>query len=164
MKIAFTGHRPNKMGGYDDNTNLCNPTLDLIHDEILKLNAPMEFIVGMALGVDTWAAQYAIAFNIPFHAYVPFSGQETAWPAASRAKYHDILKKAASVKVICAGSYAAWKMQKRNEAMVNDCDILIAVWNGTSSGTANCVEYASKSGKNIITLFPGGSNDNNAHN
>jgi uncharacterized phage-like protein YoqJ len=33
-------------------------------------------------------------------------------------------------------------LQKRNEWMVDHCDLLIAVWDGSEGGTANCVRYA----------------------
>ena len=45
-------------------------------------------------------------------------------------------------------------MQRRNEYMVDKADTLIAVWNGTSGGTANCVKYAKKKGVDIVRLDP----------
>jgi len=38
--------------------------------------------------------------------------------------------------------YKASKMQKRNIWIVDNSDGLVAVWDGTPGGTANCVEYA----------------------
>lgn len=156
MKIAFTGHRPNKLGGYNNNTNQCVHVLKGIQREIPKLQKiePVTIISGMALGVDTWAAEYAIFNNIPFLAYVPFVGQELAWPIASQKAYRRILSKADTIKIVCSGSYAPWKMQERNKAMVNDCDVLIAVWDGTTGGTGNCVQYALSIKKRIIRIHP----------
>lgn len=45
-------------------------------------------------------------------------------------------------------------MQKRNEYMVNLADKVIAVWGGSSGGTANCVRYAKSVGKEIIIIKP----------
>jgi uncharacterized phage-like protein YoqJ len=45
-------------------------------------------------------------------------------------------------------------MQKRNEYMVDKCDKLLAVWNGTTGGTHNCIKYAKSKGKEIILLNP----------
>ncbi len=45
-------------------------------------------------------------------------------------------------------------MDKRNKWMVDNCDLLIAVWNGTSGGTANCVNYAKSINKQIIIINP----------
>ena len=44
-------------------------------------------------------------------------------------------------------------MQLRNEAMVNDCDLLLALWNGTSGGTANCIRYANSVKREIRNLW-----------
>jgi uncharacterized phage-like protein YoqJ len=55
-------------------------------------------------------------------------------------------------------------MQDRNIWMVDHCDALIAVWDGTSGGTANCVRYAQKVGKPIVFIDPydlGGNSTNN---
>lgn len=155
MNIAFTGHRPNKLGGYDDKTNLRSRIMKRV-DEVFT---PYKFqniiiISGMALGVDTWAAEFAIAHNIPFHAYIPFVGQERMWPPAAQAHYHDLRRKAALCVHVCSEGYAAWKMQKRNEAMVDSCSVLIAVWDGTSGGTGNCVQYAKSKGCKIIHINP----------
>ena len=46
------------------------------------------------------------------------------------------------------------KMQTRNEWMVNHCDKLIAVWNGSDGGTGNCVNYAKSINKEIIYINP----------
>ena len=50
--------------------------------------------------------------------------------------------------------YAVWKMQKRNEWMVDNCDAVIAVWDGAPGGTANTVDYARKLGKSVLVIDP----------
>ena len=52
------------------------------------------------------------------------------------------------------GGYAAWKMQKRNQFMVDHSNLLIAVWDGSSGGTSNCVAYAKKIGLQIVLFNP----------
>lgn len=108
----------------------------------------------MALGVDQWAAEYALGSSIPLLCYIPFEGQEMAWPEESRNHYYELLSRRRDKKIICEGGYAPWKMQKRNEAMVNDCDLLIAIWDGSSGGTANCIKYAQSKKKTIIYINP----------
>jgi uncharacterized phage-like protein YoqJ len=57
--------------------------------------------------------------------------------------------------IVNPGEYAAWKMQKRNEWMVDRCTALIAVYNSDQTGgTRNCVEYAKKVGRRIVTINP----------
>lgn len=38
--------------------------------------------------------------------------------------------------------------------MVDNADILIAIWNGKGSGTGNTVKYAKSIGKKIIIINP----------
>jgi hypothetical protein len=38
--------------------------------------------------------------------------------------------------------------------MVDNSDLLIAVWDGSSGGTSNCVSYATIKGKQIIRIDP----------
>ena len=99
MKIAFTGHRPHLLGGYNDKTNRKVEICLKIHDAIKDM-PDIEIITGMALGVDQWVAEYAIFHNIPFHAYLPFSFQEAKWPEFVKKKYNKILGKASSVRLV----------------------------------------------------------------
>lgn len=83
MIVAFTGYRPDKLGGY----KLPNPTYLHVFQQIeksLKELQPQKVISGMALGVDQWAANIAHRLGIPFIAAVPFLGQEKAWPVPSQ--------------------------------------------------------------------------------
>jgi len=51
--------------------------------------------------------------------------------------------------------YSIDKMQKRNEWMVDNCDLLIAVWNeDKSGGTYNCIQYAKSVNKEVIYVNP----------
>ena len=153
MIVAFTGHRPDKLGGY----KLPNPTYSYVCQEIEKALIqfkPDTVISGMALGVDQWAANIAHKLGIPFIAAVPFIGQEKMWPAASQSIYNKLIKLAAEVVIVSPGSYSAAKMQFRNEWMVDRCNQVIAIWDGTKGGTGNCVAYATDTGKQIFRINP----------
>jgi uncharacterized phage-like protein YoqJ len=137
--LAGTGHRPDKLGGY--NQAVWDRVYKLAYDELKRIR-PDVVISGMALGWDQCLAQAAIDHKIPMHAYVPFEGQEKAWLRESQTRYWALRRAATQVKIVCEGDYASWKMGKRNQAMVNDCTHVLALWNGSSGGTANCVYYA----------------------
>lgn len=153
MIVAFTGHRPDKLGGYD----IPNPTYikvyHQINDALLDLK-PEKVITGMALGVDQWAAVCAYRLKIPFLAAIPFEGQENAWPEESQKIFRLLRKLAAEEVIVSEGGYSPAKMQVRNEWMVDHCDKLIAVWDGTDGGTANCVKYAKSISKDIYYINP----------
>ena len=51
--------------------------------------------------------------------------------------------------------YAVWKMQKRNIWMVDQSNVVIAVWDGKKSGgTYNCIKYAVGKGLPVLVIHP----------
>ena len=148
MIIAATGHRSNKLGGSGTYAKL----VDFAQNYMRKA-MPVSVISGMALGWDTAWAEAAYRQSIPFVAAVPFAGQEAMWPETSKLKYRLLLRRAARVHVICTGSYARAKFQRRNEWMVDNADGVVALWDGSTGGTANCVQYARRVGKPIANLW-----------
>lgn len=151
MRLAVTGHRPDKLGGYDADSHR---TLIRFAVASLQRIAPKEVVTGMAIGWDQAIAEAALLLNIPFVAAVPFSGQESKWPQAVQSRYRELYLAANEIQTVCYGGYAPWKMQERNCWMVDNSDELLALWNGTAGGTANCVGYAQKKGKKITNVWP----------
>lgn len=149
MVLSATGHRPDKLGGYSN--KVLSNLIDTAVAGITKLN-PDKIISGMALGWDTAVAIAAIKLKIPLIAAVPFKGQERVWTPTSKELYYKILHKA-EVVYVCDGGYAPWKLQKRNEYMINNSTTTLALWNGTSGGTGNCIKYATSKSHNIINMW-----------
>lgn len=141
MRVAATGHRPDKIGGYDFYAPQRVWVRDQIKQALIDLKAT-HGISGMALGVDQDFAYVCIELAIPFTAAIPFVGQEEAWPQHSQEWYEWLLIRADDVVVVSPGGYSASKMQVRNEWMTDSCDVLLAVWDGSEGGTRNCVNYA----------------------
>lgn len=151
MIVAGTGHRPDKLGGYTDEASKRLQSLA----EFWLRNVNVEGVIsGMALGWDQALAWAAVELNIPFYAYIPFVGQEKAWPKQSQSEYHLLLDHAHAVKECSEPGYAVWKMQHRNKCMVDDALVVLALWNGSDGGTANCIEYAKKQNKQVVNLWP----------
>lgn len=158
MIIAGTGHRPDKLGGYSD--DVLSKLIKLARTTLFDLK-PKKVISGMALGWDMALAYAALALTEPeVVAAIPFLGQEKMWPKESQERYHTILKDCDDVLYICDQGYAAWKMQIRNEYMVDHCDLVLALWDGSPGGTANCIAYANKKNKPIMNLWNDWSKDN----
>lgn len=153
MIVGFTGSRPQKLGGFV----LPNPIYNKICKEterlLLELK-PEKCISGMALGYDQYAANICLKLKIPFIAAIPFVGQEAIWPEDSKKAYNYLLRTAERQVIISEGSYSAYKMQIRNEYIVNNSDIIIACHDGTAGGTKNCVDYAKSINKKIYTILP----------
>lgn len=150
MIICGTGHRPDKLGGYGEQAF---SKLFYLASDYLEETRPDKVISGMALGWDQALADAAIDLDIPLIAAVPFLGQERMWPKASKDKYNILLERASDIIYVCDQGYAPWKMQVRNEWMVDHCDLVVALWNGTEGGTCNCLKYADKKKKDVINLW-----------
>ena len=155
MRIAVTGHRPSKLGGdYTGDGTMAQKVRKWLRRQ-LEIRNPDEVVTGMALGVDQWFAEEALRLDIKVHAAIPCDGQERIWPTASQVRYKLLLEQAdVTPHVVNPGPYAAWKMQARNEYMVNYSHLLLAVWDGSHGGTGNCVRYAEKCGKPVVRLDP----------
>ena len=161
LKVMITGHRPSSLGGYDENNEINQKIIKKLDEVLTRLNkyaiekhnsVPVA-ISGMALGVDQWWAKLAIAKGINCYAYVPFVGQHKKWPIDSQKEYFDLIASCKREVVVSPGEYEAWKLEKRNRAMVEDADICIAVWNGNETGgTANCVKYIRKKQKHFLLI------------
>jgi uncharacterized phage-like protein YoqJ len=155
MRVAFTGHRPDKLGNYvPDSEPEKRVRASLVGClEALKADQPdLRAISGMALGVDQWAAEVCLSLEIPFMAAIPFEGQEKIWPWSAKQRYYKLLELAEARITVCPGDYRPYKLQKRNEWMVDNCDLLLAVWDGSPGGTANCVRYATSTGRQVQAL------------
>ena len=153
MIVAFTGHRPGKLPcGYSEDHIFCLSTKDKLRDW-LSSNRPERAISGMALGWDQWAAKICVELGIPFDAYIPCIGQECKWIPSSRQEYHRILGLASRQVMVYNGPYNGSCMQDRNIAMVDACDILVALWDGSTGGTGNCIRYAKSKGITIVNLW-----------
>jgi uncharacterized phage-like protein YoqJ len=148
--LAGTGHRPDKLGGYgaDVSTRL----IDLARAALMKYR-PDEVVCGMALGWDTALALAAIELGIPLTAAVPFEGQERTWRPEQQQLFRSILARATEVVVVSPGGYAIWKMQVRNEWMVDRATGVLALWNGSGGGTGNCIQYARARQVEIVNLW-----------
>lgn len=160
--VSFTGHRPDKFLGKYDESHLQTRA---IKGELAKQIKALveigygEFISGGALGIDTWAAEIIVEFkkakpNLKLTIAKPFPSQDSMWPEESKTRFKGFCDSADKIVDVSDDPYAAWKMQTRNEWMVDNSDLVLAVWDGSSGGTGNCVKYAKKKNKEIIIIDP----------
>ncbi len=149
--VAFAGHRPDKLGGWNPTHPVVDRVKLAIRGSLVELK-PLMVISGMALGVDQWAARESVTAGIPFTAALPCDDMDAAWPARSRAEFRELLALAAHVHVVSLGPYKPWKMQRRNEWMVDNSQRLVTVHDGSAGGTYNCIRYAESVGRPIHPL------------
>ena len=158
-RVSFTGYRPEKLG-FGENSPQCAELKKRLTEQIEKLikDGADEFFSGMARGVDMWAAEAVLALksaypNIKLAAVIPCPEQAENRNAADRERYRDILARC-DKKLTTSPRYTSGCMQARNRALVDMCDILIAVFDGKPGGTANTVNYAKSKGRSTIVIEP----------
>ncbi len=163
--LCFTGHRPNKLGGYGGSR--AKATQDAIFGCLVKVveraasSGFDTFITGGALGVDQIAAEAVIyrrkhsaRQGIKLIVGKPFPSQGSAWPKHAQEHLEKICEQADQVVNVSPDPYTREKMQIRNEWMVDRSHACCAVWHRGVGGTANCVSYARKMWRPILIINP----------
>lgn len=167
LKIGVTGHRPDKLGGYD----LRNPLrvelraafkerlLCLIGAHMLETgDTDAEVFTGMAQGWDQDCAIACVQAGVPFVAVVPFRSQAALWPETAQRDYRAILAKAQRVIIVseCDPTHAeaVRLLHLRNQRLVAESDVIIAGFDGSPGGTAHCVARARREGKPVYVMNP----------
>lgn len=152
VRVAVTGHRPDKLGGYNAIENfkaIRRHMRDFLED---APQGELWLLSGGALGVDQFWIEVGLYLKLPVVAILPFEGYDSKWPYVSRTLYAKLLDQCEEVRYVCEPGYDPAKLQKRNEFLVDACDVLVAYWNGEESGTQNCIDYAISKNK-TINLF-----------
>lgn len=160
--LCFTGHRPSKLASYDykhpDNLKMLRKLKALI-ERFIERRGIKIFITGMALGIDMWSAQIILQLkekypHIKLVCAIPCANHSAKWNIEDQQLHKEICEQADYVYYVSEEPYTAWCMQKRNEWMVDNSTFIIAVWDETSGGTANCVKYANKRQRKVVQLHP----------
>lgn len=146
MDIVVTGHRPGKLYGY----NLSAPEYTILKEKLkmtLRKYKATTAYTGMALGTDTIFANAVLdlkkeGMDIRLVAVVPCANQDKKWSKKDQKRYQEILQAADEVVQLSEEEYRPELMRIRNRWLVDHAEMLIAVWDGSNSGTSNCVHYA----------------------
>lgn len=173
MRCSFTGHRPNKLYGYNLNNrqyHQLNRLLYQLCENLIKKCGVNEFLSGGAIGFDMIAfeqvGQLSRIYDIENNLAIPFRKQDRKWFKSDRDKYNDYKEIANNLYYVdqiegyqpkgnVVGEYSAAKMQLRNQFMVDNSDYIIACWDEIKEGgTWNCINYALKHNKNILHINP----------
>ena len=140
FKIGITGHRPERMKGHEKDIQ------QWITNQLKRLkkqNKTIMLITGVAKGVDQIAALAAIQQGIQMKSYFPYKHKlcsleqyivDNSFETRYQSDYYQ------------KGCYF-----NRDRRIVDDCDLLLVVWDGKPwGGTYYTYEYALKQGKNIF--------------
>ncbi|MBQ3108089.1 MAG: DUF1273 family protein [Clostridia bacterium] len=152
--MCFTGHRPDKLPwGNDEHAPECRTFR-------LRLMAAVyhaveegytRFLTGMAEGIDLMAAEIVLTLReakpeIQLECALPYRKNGSA-------RFQRILQQADTVTTVSENYHSAC-MRMRNRYMVDQSDMVLAVYNGSSGGTKQTIEYARTQGKKVQVLTP----------
>lgn len=149
MVCGFTGHRPENLPwGNDESDERCLALKERLR-QVLRFRAEQGakvFLCGMARGCDFYFAEAVLALkeeglDLRLEAVLPCPEQPDRWPEEDRSRYERILVECDAVYLL-EERYSEGCMLRRNRAMIDRCDWLISVWDGSRGGTGAAVRYA----------------------
>lgn len=148
-RCAFTGHRPEKVEGYEGTiiVELRKDILDAID------HGYTTFLTGMSRGVDLWAADIVIHLRrynpkLKLIGVIPFEGFESSWTVDWK-KHYNLVRKELDWLHVVSKEYAPDVYQLRNQFMVDHSSMVLAVFNGEAGGTQNTIRYAQEKGVSV---------------
>jgi len=168
--VSFTGPRPKKE---DKHSFSVEDIMQRLYETIIKLiveKGVTTFISGGALGFDQYAFQCVLWIqkhypHIRNIMAIPFEEQYKGWAKeqiklyatykerADEVVYVDELELYQKKNRVKPGKFQGIKYQNRNEFMVDNCQLLVSLYDGNKeSGTYNCITYAKEQQVPILNL------------
>ena len=159
--VAFTGYRPQKLPFSEDYNDpryhAFNEKLKRVIERLIELGYT-DFISGVAIGFDTWAAEAVLEAkkkyqNIRLECAIPYPGQDRKWDTSDKIRRKKLISEADSATTVC-NHYCEGCFFIRNEYMVDKADVVVCCFDGKSGGTAQTVRYAKEKDKIIVQINP----------
>ncbi|MDF2568349.1 MAG: hypothetical protein K0R90_1805 [Oscillospiraceae bacterium] len=159
--VCFSGHRPEKIDKFQhDYGDKVEYVKKQLYESILCAieNGFTCFLTGMARGVDIYAGEIVMLLkqrhpDIKLVCVVPYEGHAQGWSFVWKERHNALIHHCDEVRIL-SEKFHKGCFNNRNEYMVDHSSLLIAVFNGQKSGTANTINYAKLSNKqvNIIKI------------
>ncbi|MFA5450184.1 MAG: SLOG family protein [Clostridia bacterium] len=159
-KCCFTGNRayklPWKENEKDERCLMLKAKLNIQIVGLIEQGFDY-FISGMAQGIDTYLAEIVLDLkklfpNILLECAAPCKTQAKYWEQKDIERYNKILAQADKVTYVFE-NYNKFCNQVRNRYMVNNSELVLAVWNGEKSGGSYMtIKYAQKAKKPIVFI------------
>lgn len=156
--VCFTGHRPEKLPGGGAERS---PVVRMIKSRLyLEIETAAKegydtFITGMQRGVDLWAGECVLElmniYDLRLIAAIPYKEFGVSYKDKDKWLFGRI-KDAASEVIYIDDLYTRECYKHRNEFMVENSSLLIAVVDDLNSGTGQTIGLARKSGLIIRTV------------
>lgn len=145
--VAFSGYRSEKL---PENIDPIRINLkESIQDCIEK--GYDTFLCGMADGFDLMAAELVIDFKksteVKLICIVPFDD------GRAKNEFYNYVLENSDDRIVLSDKFSYNSYYKRNDYMIDNCDMLICYYDGRYGGTEYTVDYANKKGVPVINLW-----------
>ena len=110
----------------------------------------------MAIGCDMYFAEAVLTLkqlhpDVILEAAIPCDNQSEKWNRPQKEHYAELLEQCDLITHV-SHMYSPGCMMKRNQYMIDSSSLLLACFNGRSSGTMNTILYAERQGVQTIIL------------
>ena len=154
--LCFTGHRPNKLPwGLNEKDDRCLKMKVNLKEKIIEAieNGYTYFISGMAIGFDIICAEMILELKkdypqIKLICALPCKDQYKVWTSQQIKRYKQVISKCDEIRCLY-DTYNDKCMLERNDYMLNNSSIVIALYNGLSGGTGYTIKKAKEKGLKI---------------
>lgn len=174
VRIGFTGHRPKKLGGYNLNTVEYKQLQADLEQYIERNLAAYDTVIGhscLALGGDTVWSKAILAMRekypnrVHLHAEIPMMEMAEAWYKQQDVDFFHAQIEQASESTVYGSlieytdkakrrSMAIKFMDDGSKGMIDHVDMLLALCDGSKSGTQNAVDYANERNTHTFVVHP----------
>jgi len=159
---SFTGYRTKKLSESLAAGSLSSDSLKkILKLEMAKmLDRDFEtFQCGMALGADLIFAEAALELKreyppTRFVAVIPCLEHDRGWNQTDRRLCREAAEKADGVVIVSNTRYYDGCMARRNRYLVDNCDELLAVYDGKPGGTMQTINFAKERGIRVTVINP----------
>lgn len=159
--LCFTGHRSQKMPwGFNEDDERCKEMKKALREKIIEAikNGYIYFISGMALGFDMICAELVLELkktypHINLICAIPCKDQYKIWNDEQIKRYKHILSESDNVRCLYE-TYNDKCMLERNDYMLNNSSLVIALYDGKGGGTGYTIKKAKAKGLKIEIISP----------
>ncbi len=160
FRVAVTGHR--KFSNIKKHDEWETSFYDAVSRFVLTARGSgiskgrLVFLSGCALGVDIWFANFARNNGIAYELYLPFKRTIQVVKGRFTPLQIDNLNQLildADKVVVVNRKFYPYGYQVRNQALVDNSNLLLTYYQRARSGSGNCVRYAKKVNRWTVDLM-----------
>lgn len=162
VTLCFTGHRSQKLPwGFNEEHPQCIKMKDRLYKVIENCiqYGYTNFLCGMALGFDMICASILLDLKntypqIKVYGILPCKDQHSMWPEKEKQRYNYLLSKLDGIRCKYDKYNSSECMLERNNYMINNSSLLVALFDGKPGGTQSTILKAEKANVRTFIIKP----------